>query len=60
MNCSDLSVLGPQGTESRLKSSLNGANSLIDFYYSIGGLVLLKVKISLIESCKCIFLATPY
>lgn len=60
MNCTDLYVLGPQGTESRLKSSLNGANSLIDFYYSIGGLVLLKVNISLIESCKDLFQSTPY
>ncbi|XP_042003675.1 dolichyl-diphosphooligosaccharide--protein glycosyltransferase subunit 2-like [Salvia splendens] len=38
----DLNSEAFRGTESKLKGSLNGANSLIDFYYSIGGLVLLK------------------
>lgn len=50
--CSHLDVLGLQGTESRLKGSLDNANSLIDFYYSIRGLVLLKVNIPLIKSCN--------
>ncbi|XP_057798123.1 dolichyl-diphosphooligosaccharide--protein glycosyltransferase subunit 2 [Salvia miltiorrhiza] len=38
-----------RGTESRLKGSLNGANSLIDFYYSIGGLVFLKEHASEVD-----------
>ncbi|KAG6434540.1 hypothetical protein SASPL_106178 [Salvia splendens] len=38
----DLNSEAFRGTESKLKGSLNGANSLIDFYYSIGGLMLLK------------------
>ncbi|KAL1539659.1 proteasome regulatory particle base subunit [Salvia divinorum] len=38
-----------RGIQSKLKDSLNGANSLIDFYYSIGGLVLLKEQISEVD-----------
>ncbi|KAG6403079.1 hypothetical protein SASPL_135296 [Salvia splendens] len=38
-----------RGTQSRFKDSLNGANSLIDFYYSIGGLVLLKEQMSEVD-----------
>ncbi|KAG6400908.1 hypothetical protein SASPL_137753 [Salvia splendens] len=38
-----------RGTQSRLKDSLNGASSLIDFYYSIGGLVLLKEQMSEVD-----------
>ncbi|KAL3638375.1 hypothetical protein CASFOL_017746 [Castilleja foliolosa] len=32
-----------EGAESRLKDSLNAANSLLDYYYSIRGLVLVKM-----------------
>ncbi|KAL9168864.1 hypothetical protein ABFS82_04G042400 [Erythranthe guttata] len=31
------------GIGSKLKDSLNGASSLLDFYYSIGGLILIKI-----------------
>ncbi|KAK6141654.1 hypothetical protein DH2020_024596 [Rehmannia glutinosa] len=37
------------GIESRLKDSLNNANSLLDFYYSIGGLVLIKDQTSAVD-----------
>ncbi|KAH6813648.1 ribophorin II family protein [Perilla frutescens var. frutescens] len=38
-----------RGAESRLKGSLHDGNSLIEFYYSIGGLVLLKDQTSEVE-----------
>ncbi|KAL3644977.1 proteasome regulatory particle base subunit [Castilleja foliolosa] len=37
------------GAESRLKYSLNAANALLDYYYSIGGLVLLKAQTSEVD-----------
>lgn len=39
----------PKGIASRLKAVLNDGNSLLDFYYSIGSLVLIKVTIT----CFC-------
>ncbi|KAL1546601.1 proteasome regulatory particle base subunit [Salvia divinorum] len=56
LNC-DLNIEAFRGTESVLKGSLNGANSLIDFYFSIGGLVLLKeqtpeVDVHLVDADK--------
>ncbi|KAH6754983.1 ribophorin II family protein [Perilla frutescens var. hirtella] len=38
-----------RGAESRLKGSLHDGNSLIEFYYSIGGLVLLKDQTSEVD-----------
>lgn len=38
-----------RGAVSRLKGSLHDGNSLIDFYYSIGGLVLLKDQTSEVD-----------
>ncbi|KAL8530255.1 hypothetical protein ACS0TY_007342 [Phlomoides rotata] len=38
-----------RGIESSLKDSLNGAKSLLDFYYSVGGLVLLKDQTSEVD-----------
>ncbi|KAL0435585.1 UNVERIFIED_CONTAM: Dolichyl-diphosphooligosaccharide--protein glycosyltransferase subunit [Sesamum radiatum] len=38
-----------RGIESRLKDSLNAANSLLDFYYSIGGLMLVKDQTSVVD-----------
>ncbi|KAL3849975.1 hypothetical protein ACJIZ3_011857 [Penstemon smallii] len=37
------------GIASRLKDSLNDANSLFDFHYSVGGLVLIKDQISEVD-----------
>ncbi|KAL6516182.1 hypothetical protein OROGR_019487 [Orobanche gracilis] len=37
------------GAESRLKDHLNSANSLIDYYYSVGGLVLVKDQASEVD-----------
>ncbi|KAL3647727.1 proteasome regulatory particle base subunit [Castilleja foliolosa] len=37
------------GAESRLKDSLNAANSLLDYYYSVGGLVLVKAQTSEVD-----------
>ncbi|CAA0832185.1 Dolichyl-diphosphooligosaccharide--protein glycosyltransferase subunit 2 [Striga hermonthica] len=38
-----------RGVESRLQDSLNVANSLLDYYYSVGGLVLLKDQTSEVD-----------
>ncbi|XP_011080069.1 dolichyl-diphosphooligosaccharide--protein glycosyltransferase subunit 2 [Sesamum indicum] len=45
----DLSNEAFTGIESRLKDSLNAANSLLDFYYSIGGLMLVKDQTSVVH-----------
>ncbi|XP_012831126.1 PREDICTED: dolichyl-diphosphooligosaccharide--protein glycosyltransferase subunit 2 [Erythranthe guttata] len=37
------------GIGSKLKDSLNGASSLLDFYYSIGGLILIKDQTSEVD-----------
>ncbi|KAL6564482.1 hypothetical protein OROMI_015932 [Orobanche minor] len=37
------------GAESRLKDHLNAANSLIDYYYSVGGLILVKDQTSEVD-----------
>ncbi|KAG8370816.1 hypothetical protein BUALT_Bualt13G0022800 [Buddleja alternifolia] len=37
------------GIASRLKDSLNDANSLLDFYYAVGGLVLIKDQTSEVD-----------
>ncbi|KAL0459389.1 UNVERIFIED_CONTAM: Dolichyl-diphosphooligosaccharide--protein glycosyltransferase subunit [Sesamum latifolium] len=38
-----------RGIESRLKDSLNAASSLLDFYYSVGGLMLVKDQTSVVD-----------
>ncbi|KAL6564088.1 proteasome regulatory particle base subunit [Orobanche hederae] len=45
----ELNIEAFTGAESRLKDHLNAAKSLIDYYYSVGGLVLVKDQASEVD-----------